>query len=254
MNATVTSISVVIITKNAERTLASCLDALRWATEIVILDNGSVDSTASIARERGVKFHTSDWHGFGPQKNLAIDLGSSHLILSIDSDEYVTPELAAEIKSVIALSPLDDVFEIPRILKYCGKEMRHGGWSPEYVPRLFRKGCAHFSRSLVHERLIFESKSRKLVNHIIHDSFDSLEDVLEKLNRYSSLGAQQLAEAGQGSSLITAFIHGLGAFFKTYVTKAGFLDGAEGFLLAVSNAEGAYYKYVKLYYLNKQKR
>ena len=248
------SISVVIITKNAERTIANCLDGLNWASEVVILDNGSDDQTPDIARAKGAKFHTSDWYGFGPQKNLAIDLALSQWVLSVDSDEFVTSELAAEIVRIIRSRPDEDVFEISRISNYCGREMRHSGWFPDYVPRLFRKGKARFSDSLVHERLLFEGKSKQLRSHLMHDSFHSPDDVLEKMNRYSSLGAQQLAQAGKSSSLMTAVLHGFGAFFKTYVIKAGFLDGVEGFFLAVSNAEGAYYKYVKLYYLNKQKR
>ena len=247
------SISVVIITKNAERTLATCLDGLKWASEVIILDNGSDDQTPQIASSKGAKLHISDWHGFGPQKNLVIDLAVSQWILSVDSDEFVTPELAAEIIRTVGSKPEEDIFELSRISSYCGKEMRYSGWFPDYVPRLFRKGKARFSDSLVHERLVFESKPKRLINHLIHDSFHSPHEVLEKMNRYSSLGAQQLAQSGRGSSLLTAVLHGLGAFLKTYVIKAGFLDGVEGFMLAVSNAEGAYYKYVKLYYLNKQK-
>ena len=248
------TVSAVIITKNADRTLEACLDTLEWASEIIILDSGSNDQTSQIARRKGVKFHSAEWHGFGPQKNLAIGLAKSDWILSIDSDEYVSAELASSILSITSTSPAEDMFELSRILIYCGKQMRRSGWSPEFVPRLFRNGTARFSDSIVHERLIYKGKSKRLAGYLLHDSFHSPDDVLEKMNRYSTLGAQKLWNQGRRVGLLGAVIHGLGAFFKTYIVKAGFLDGPEGFLLAVSNAEGAYYKYVKLYHLNKQKR
>ena len=247
-------ISAVIITKNAERTLGSCLDALRWVSEVIVLDSGSNDRTPDIASSKGVQFHVTNWHGFGRQKNMAIDLAQTEWILSIDADEFVSPELAAEISNLIHTKAESDIFEISRISKYCGKEMRHSGWYPDYVARLFRRGTARFSDSLVHERLVFSGEPERLRHHMMHDSFHSPDEVLDKVNRYSSLGAQQLKESGRTTSLTAAVLHGLGAFLKTYIVKAGFLDGAEGFLLAVSNGEGAYYKYVKLYYLNKQKR
>ena len=255
-NAAVTAqtISAVIITKNADRTLEACLDALNWTSEIIILDSGSNDQTLQIAQKKGAKFHTGEWCGFGPQKNLAIGLAQSDWILSIDSDEFVSEELASEILLITSISTAEDVYELSRLSKYCGKQMRHSGWFPDFVPRLFRNGAARFSDSLVHERLMYEGQSKRLAGYLFHDSFHSPEDVLDKMNRYSTLGAQQLASKGRRGGVLREVIHGLGAFLKTYIIKAGFLDGSEGLFLAVSNAEGAYYKYVKLYYLNKLKR
>ncbi|MDC1311863.1 glycosyltransferase family 2 protein [Burkholderiales bacterium] len=248
------TISAVIITKNADRTLEACLDALKWTSEIIILDSGSSDQTSQIAQKKGAKFHTAEWRGFGPQKNEAIGLAQSDWILSIDSDEFVSEELVSEILRITSISHAEDVYELSRLSKYCGKQMRHSGWFPDFVPRLFRNGAARFSDSLVHERLLYKGQSKRLNGYLFHDSFHSPDDVLDKMNRYSTLGAQQLASQSQQGGLLRAVIHGLGAFLKTYVIKYGFLDGAEGFFLAVSNAEGAYYKYVKLYYLNKLKR
>ena len=191
------TVSAVIITKNADRTLEACLDTLEWASEIIILDSGSNDQTSQIARRKGVKFHSAEWHGFGPQKNLAIGLAKSDWILSIDSDEYVSAELASSILSITSTSPAEDMFELSRILIYCGKQMRRSGWSPEFVPRLFRNGTARFSDSIVHERLIYKGKSKRLAGYLLHDSFHSPDDVLEKMNRYSTLGAQQLWNQGR---------------------------------------------------------
>lgn len=241
------TISIVIITKNAERTLSACLESVKWASEVIVVDSGSDDSTEEIAKEFGAKFHSVSWLGFGPQKNVAIDLATSHWALSLDADEVVTPSLATEIQDIIRQPHTEKVYEILRISKYCGKEMRHSGWDKDYVARLFHRGSAVFSNSLVHERLLFEGDASKLINHLEHDSFESLEEVLEKMNRYSTLGAKELAIQNKKSSVFKAVTHGLAAFFKTYFIKAGFLDGAEGFMLAISNAEGAYYKYLKLY-------
>jgi glycosyltransferase involved in cell wall biosynthesis len=246
------TISVVIITKNAERTLERCLRSVEWATETLVVDSGSNDDTLTIAEKLGAKVHTSDWRGFGPQKNLAMRLATSDWILSIDADEFVTPNLAQEIMSVVGDANAHDVYELDRISNYCGRKMLHSGWRPDYVARLFKSGKAEFSQDLVHERLLFKGVPGRLTGKLDHDSFYSPDEVIEKMNRYSTLGAQQLFDAGKQSGVLTPLLHAAGAFLKTYVFRAGFLDGAEGFFLAISNAEGAYYKYVKLYYLNKR--
>jgi hypothetical protein len=132
--------------------------------------------------------------------------------------------------------------------------MRHSGWWPDHVTRLFRRGRARFSDDLVHERLIVDGPVGRLQGTLLHASFGSLEQVLDKVNRYSSLSAQQMAAAGRRGGLATAVLHGVGAFLRTYLLKAGFLDGREGFMLAVSNAEGAYYKYLKLMLLQEPRR
>ena len=219
-----------------------------------MLDSGSTDKTVEIARSMGAKVSvTEDWPGFGLQKNRALELATGEWIFSIDADERVTPELAAEIRTVVDSPDALAGYEMPRLSSYCGRYMRHSGWWPDYVTRLFRRGHARFSDSLVHERLIVDGPVGKLSATLLHESFRSLEEVLEKVNRYSSLGAEQMSNAGRRGGVATAVLHGLGAFVKTYILKAGFLDGREGFMLAVSNGEGAYYKYVKLWLLNRQR-
>ncbi|MCU7812232.1 MAG: glycosyltransferase family 2 protein, partial [Candidatus Thiodiazotropha sp. (ex Notomyrtea botanica)] len=162
-------------------------------------------------------------------------------------------DLRAEIEAVITDAKSADVYEIPRLSSYCGKEILRSGWRPDYVARLFRRSSATFSDDVVHERLVFESKPGQLHHSILHRSFDSLEQVLDKVNRYSSASAEKLFSQQKKSSLSAAVFRGLWAFFRTYVLKAGFLDGREGFLLAVSNAEGVYYKYLKLLYLEEKR-
>jgi glycosyltransferase involved in cell wall biosynthesis len=247
-------IAVIIITRNEEAAIGRCLQSVSWADEVIVVDSGSSDATASIAREMGATVVVSDdWPGFGPQKNRALDLATGDWIFSIDADEIVTPELAAEIRETVASNPALSAYQVPRLSSYCGRYLRHSGWWPDYVARLFRRGQARFSDDLVHERVVVDGSTGKLKGTLLHESFDSFEDVLEKVNRYSSLSAQQMAERGRTGGLAKGIVHGIGAFLKTYVFKAGFLDGREGFMLAVSNAEGAYYKYVKLYLLNRSR-
>ncbi len=187
-----------------------------------------------------------DWRGFGVQKNRALALARQDWVLSLDADERVSAELGAEIEAVLA-APEFDGYEFPRLSSYCGQNMRHSGWYPDRVTRLFKRGCARFSDDLVHESLIIHTPVGRLSSDLFHQSFISLEQVLDKVNRYSTAGATHLRKEGRRSSLGTALFHGLWAFVRTYVVRHGFLDGKMGLVLAISNAEGTYYRYLKLW-------
>lgn len=238
-------LSVAIIARNEERNLPACLASVAFADEIVVVDHASSDRTVQIARERGARvIETVDWPGFGPQKNRAIAACTGAWILSIDADERVTPELRTEIEHVLTQAQFD-VYEMPRRSYYVGRFMRHGGWYPDRCRRLFKRGAARFSDARVHESLVSDRPVGRLSAPLLHYSFRSLEDVLDKVNRYSSASAQTLAEQGVTPGVLTAIVHGVAAFLRTYVFKLGFLDGKYGFMLAVSNAEGSYYRYVK---------
>ena len=246
------SLGIAIITKNAAAHLDECLKAVAWADHIVVLDSGSADNTLEIAQQYGACIQqTPDWPGFGVQKNRCIALLDTDWILALDADEVITPELAAEIREAIG-SPQADVYALPRLSNYCGRWMRHSGWYPDFVPRLFKRGTARYSDDLVHERLIFQGASLQLKNDMLHYSFDDLDQVLAKVNSYSTAGARQRQQRGQQAGLGKAVWHGLLAFIRCYFLRLGFLDGREGFILAVSNAEGTYYRYLKLMYLNER--
>jgi glycosyltransferase involved in cell wall biosynthesis len=247
-------LSIILITKNAADTLLRCLESVRWADEIVVVDSGSSDDTARICRELGAKLSIAeDWPGFGPQKNRALNLASGEWVLSIDADEWVTPELRSEIEASLSAPGAHLGFRLPRLSSYCGRPMRHSGWWPDYVTRLFKRGHARFSDDLVHERLNIQGGIGKLKHPLMHEAIRSLEQVIEKINAYSSAGAENMARTGRRGSLVTALWHGFWSFFRTYVLRAGFLDGREGFMLAISNAEGAYYRYLKLMLLNERR-
>lgn len=247
------SLSVIVIAKDEEATIHRCLESVAWVDEIVLVDSGSTDATQSISRDLGAKVHsTADWPGFGPQKNRALDLATGDWVLSLDADEWLTPKLQAEVRNTVASPGPHSAFRVPRASYFCGRLMRHSGWWPDPVLRLFRRGRARFSDDLVHERLIVDGTVGELSYPLMHESFASLEEVLDKVNRYSSAGAQMMVADGRAGSLTSAAAHGAWTFIRTYVLEAGFMDGREGFMLAVSNAEGVYYRYLKAWLLGKR--
>jgi glycosyltransferase involved in cell wall biosynthesis len=239
------TISAIIITKNEEANIRECLASLAWVDEIVVVDSGSDDRTVEICREFSDRVYLHDWPGFGPQKNRALDYATSDWVFSIDADERVSPELRAEILAVIRQDGVG-AYEIPRLSWYCGRFIRHSGWRPDHVLRLFRRGQGRFTDDLVHERVLVTGPVGRLTNDLIHYSFRDLEQVLNVVNRYSTLGAEQKFAAGQRAGLTKAIGHGLAEFISTYLFKGGFLDGRQGLMLAISNGEGTYYKYLKL--------
>ena len=246
------TLSVILITRNEESNLDDCLASLEGiAQQIVVVDSNSADRTLEIASKHGALMaYPTDWPGFGPQKNRALDLATCDWVLSLDADERLTPALKSEILTAIHHSAHIDCFAIPRLSWYCGRFIRHSGWSPDYVDRLFKRGTARFSDDLVHERLIPKGTVAKLENPMLHYSFMNYEQVLDKLNRYSTASAEQAFAKGKTSNPLKAVLHGMWAFVRTYILRAGFLDGPQGFALAISNGQGTYYRYMKLWQLN----
>jgi glycosyltransferase involved in cell wall biosynthesis len=238
-------LSVIVIVKNEALHIGRCLESVAWADEIVVLDSGSTDETVEICRRFTSQVYETDWPGFGVQKQRALEKAQGDWVLSIDADEVVTPELKSEIEQALQ-SERCSGFEIPRLSRYCGKPMHHGGWWPDYVLRLFRREKGRFTDSAVHERVLVQGETGRLKNPLLHEAFVNADEVLHKINSYSSLGARVLEQKGVRSSLSKAVLKASWTFIRTYFIKASLLDGRHGFMLAVSNAEGAYYKYLKL--------
>ena len=249
------TLSAILITRNEEANLEDCLASLDGlATQIVVVDTQSTDRTLVIAQRYGALISSPpDWPGFGPQKNRALDLASEDWVLSLDADERLTPELRVEIMGVLD-KPQTDCYAIPRLSWYCGRFMRHSGWTPDYVDRLFKRGSARFSTDLVHERLIPKGPVLRLKNQMLHYSFMNLAQVQEKMERYSTASAQQAFLRGKTASPLKAILHGAWSFFRTYILRAGFLDGPQGFSLALANAKGSYLRYIKLWRLIKKSK
>ena len=249
-----TTLGVAIITKNAAPRLAECLSALAFADAIVLIDGGSTDGTVEIAQAHGARvLAQADWPGFGPQKNRALDALDTDWILSIDADEIVSPELAAAIRAAMA-APAADVYAVDRLSSFCGHWIRHSGWYPDWIPRLFKRGGARFSDDLVHERLVFDTPAHRLTGKLMHYSYEDFETVLRKLDAYSTAGAQQRHAGGKSGSFGKALGRGAWAFIRTYVLRRGFLDGRAGFMIAVFNAETVYYRFLKLAQLGSRER
>ena len=244
-------LSVIIITKNEALNIRECLESVKWADEIIVVDSGSTDATVEICRELTPKVYIHDWPGFGVQKNRALNYASQEWVLSLDADERVTPELRAEIVEAIRESKVQG-YEIPRLSSFCGRYMHHSGWYPDYVTRLFIRRSGRFTDDLVHERVVIDGVVGRLKKNLLHESFRDLEQLLAKMNHYSSAGAEMLGQKGRDATLAQAILHGLWGFIRSYFLRAGFLDGAEGFMLAVSTAEGTYYRYAKRWLMQKR--
>ncbi len=250
------TLSVSIITFNGEPLIGRCVESVAsWADEIIVVDSGSTDRTREICRALGADVtQTPDFPGYGQQKNRALDRTTGDWVLSLDQDEWVTPELRAEITAAIKGAGSTVAYAMPRLSSFCGRDMRHSGWWPDPVRHLFRKNAARFSEDHVHDRILVTGEIGNLKNHLRHAPMPTLEHVINKINGYSSAGAKFNFENGKRASLGKAIVHGLWAFFRTYFLQAGFLDGREGFMLSVSNAEGTYYRYLKLMMLGDKPR
>jgi glycosyltransferase involved in cell wall biosynthesis len=240
-----TRISAIVITRNEARNIDACLDSVAFCDERIVVDGQSTDDTCRLAEAKGARVVVAgDWKGFGAQKNYALSLATGSWVLSIDADERVSAALAAQIKQAVA-EGIADGYEMPRLSTFCGRQMRHSGWYPDFVLRLFRRGRARFSDDLVHERVICDGPVVRLSEPLTHHPVRTIEDALSRMDRYSSAGADMLAESGRNVSFLTGILRGWWSFIRTYFLRLGFLDGREGFLLAIANAEGTYYRYMK---------
>jgi glycosyltransferase involved in cell wall biosynthesis len=241
-------LSLVIITLNEEDFIARCIRSAHFADEVVVVDSGSTDHTVELAEALGARvIAAQDWQGFGRQKNRALDAARGDWILSLDADEWVEPDLAEEIRQVLASADPAEGYAIPRRSRFCGKVVRHCGWSPDYVVRLFRRDCGRFSEAKVHERVLIDGRIVRLRQPLDHTGVTDLADAENKIARYSADGAAELLSRGRGVTRFSAAQHGAGAFLKTYLLQLGFLDGATGWRVASYNARYAYRKWRAVY-------
>jgi glycosyltransferase involved in cell wall biosynthesis len=243
------TLSVIIITKNEALNIEECLKSVLFADEIIVVDSGSEDETVAIAKRYTDKVYVTDWPGYGAQKQRALTLATKEWVLSLDADERVTEALQNEILENIK-DPSFNAFSIPFRSEYCGQVMRFGDWRNDRQEVLFRRTKGQFVSLLVHERIEIQGSIGKLNSFIYHYAFRNLEMVLKKMNEYSSMSAKQKQFNGATGGLWKALRHGFWSFFRGYILRFGFLDGKLGFILAVSNAEGTYYRYLKLMCLN----
>ena len=262
-----TTLSVILITNNEANNILDCLASVSFADQIIVVDSGSTDNTVELARSVGAHVvQTSDWPGFGVQKNRALDLATCDWVFSIDADERVTPELAEQLKAAINFEAkfdfeIDsksnkqihrhDAYEVPRLTQFCGQWIRHCGWTPDHVLRLFKRGRARFSNDLVHERLVqSQGTCGKLTTPMLHFSYPTPASYWRKLDQYSQAWAKQRHLEGKKTSMLRAAMSGMVAFVRTYFLRLGFLDGALGFAVCTMQSQSAFGKYFTLYCLN----
>ncbi len=244
-------ISVYIIAYNEEDKIGPALKSVEWADEIVVADSYSTDRTAIIAQDHGAKVVQVRFNGFGDLRNRAMAACSHEWIFSLDADERCTSKARQEIESIISDENSLDAYYIPRKNYFMGKWIRYAGFYPDYrQPQLFRNGALSFRPDAVHEGydIVSDRSAGYIKNHIIQIPYKNLEEIMDKANRYSSLGAEKMSRTGDRKGrMATALTHGLWSFFSLYVLKLGFMDGWPGFIIALGNFEGTFYKYAKFY-------
>ncbi len=246
----VAKISAYVIAYNQADKIRDCLHSVLWADEVILVDSNSTDATATIAGELGVRVVQVPFEGFGKLRNAAISHCTQPWIFSLDSDERCTPEVRDEILGIIGgdSGERHDYYFVPRRNYFLGRWIKHSGWYPNYrQPQLFRKGRMEYDDLPVHEGYV--AKTDKPAGHlksaIWQQPFRDLAEVLDKTNRYSTLGVAKLADRGISHSFGRALLHGMWSFCKHYLFKRGFLDGWPGFIIALGNFEGTFYRHAK---------
>lgn len=245
-------LSVIIIAKNEEANIRRCLESLKWVDEIIVLDSGSSDNTVAIAKEYTDKVHSSDWQGYGIQKQRALSLATGDWVLNLDADESVDVPLQIEIKLAMT-SDQADAYRIPIRMNFYGHPLRFSS-SPKRHVRLFKRKGAQYSNDIVHEKIILPTEFRisKIKKPIMHHSFQDVSHALYKINRYSSYSAKIKIEKSKTGSFTKTLLGTGWMFFRCYFLQRGFLDGKVGFLFSVFNAQGTFYRGIKQLYQDVQ--
>jgi glycosyltransferase involved in cell wall biosynthesis len=242
----VPKLTVTVITRNEAANLGAALDSVAWAGEIVVVDSHSTDETVAIARRHNARVEVRDWPGFSAQKNYAASLASNDWILSIDADERVTPELAAEIAALLGSEPPQRGYRVPRVSHYLGRWIRGTDWYPDYQLRLYDRRAGEWNGRRVHEsvRLNAQAGSPGRLGHDLqHFPYRDISHHLATIDRYTTLAAEQMAADGRTPSIAGVAFHPPFAFLRNYVLRGGFRLGGVGFVVSVLNA---YYVFLKL--------
>jgi glycosyltransferase involved in cell wall biosynthesis len=246
VSLSMSKISVYIIAYNEAEKVRATIESVQWADEVIVVDSWSTDNTAEIASQLGARVVQVKFNGFGELRNQALAACSHDWIFSLDADERCTPEAYQEIKSIVQDPTSMDVYWTPRRNYFMGRWIKHSGWYPNYrQPQLFRKGAMQYDLKPVHEGYVLNSAKPMghMKNAIWQFPFKNLSEVMHKANRYSTLGAEKIMH--KKISMGSALLHGLWSFAKHYVFKLGFLDGWAGFVIALGNFEGTFYRYAK---------
>jgi glycosyltransferase involved in cell wall biosynthesis len=248
-------LSIAIITKNEEENLRACLQSVAFAGQIVVVDSGSTDATLRIAAEFGCEIYVETWQGFGPQKQSAIDKCLESWILVLDADERIPQETADVIKKIVASLPVKEAgFNFPRKNYFQGRWVKHAGWWPDRIIRLFRREAGRMTKATVHEAVEVKGLIGSLDAPIEHFTESRLSRIIQKIDKYSTLGAQEAFKEGKRASVFSAFMRAFFTFIQDYFFRLGILDGKPGLTLAVTDSVNKFFKYAKLYELHRINR
>jgi len=239
----VPKVTAALITLNESANIGAALDSVSWADEILVLDSGSTDDTVAIARGKGARVETRPWPGFSAQKNDAASIASHDWILSLDADERVTPELAAEIRALLASDPPRRGYRIPRVSYYLGRWIRGTDWYPDYQLRLYHRACGRWNGRRVHESVALDGEPGLLTHDLQHFPYRDISDHLATIDRYTTLAADQMRADGRVPSIAGVALHPPAAFLRNYLLRGGFRLGAAGFTISALNS---YYVFLKL--------
>jgi glycosyltransferase involved in cell wall biosynthesis len=245
-------LSVCIITFNEERNVRDCLESVKWADEIVVVDSGSTDATVAICREYGTRVLVSDWAGHVAQKNKAVDSATHEWVFCIDADERVSARLRSEIAAVLSSDPDHAGYTVPRLTWYGNRWIQHGSWYPDRKLRLFARGRGRFTGTDPHDRVQVQGSVGRLNGDLLHYSYRGISHHLEQMNRYTTRMAALKAEAGVRWPLARMVVRPVGKFLKMYVLRQGFRDGVPGLIVAVLGSVYEFLKYAKLWELSRR--
>lgn len=241
-------LSACVITFNEEDRIRACLESLRWADEIVVLDSESGDRTREIAGEVADRVIVRPWPGHIQQKNAAVDEARGDWILSLDADERCTPELAGEIGRILEGGGEDRIaYEVPRRLFYMGRWLRFGGWSPEYKIRLFRKGKGRWGGVNPHDRVEVDGPVGRLGGSLLHYSYRDLSDQIRQTLSFTEIASREMALAGRRARISDVTLRPLWAFLHRYLIRLGALDGLQGLMMAANHSFCVFLKYARLW-------
>ncbi len=239
------NLSVVIITKNESLNIERCINSVLWADEIVVLDTGSNDNTIDIAKNLGAKvFSINSWNGFGLAKQEAVSFAKNSWIFSIDADEEVTTDLKLEVQKTLH-NPSRKIYKIRRKSFYLGKLIEHSGWNNDYPVRLFDKNYANFNSKKVHESVESSHPIGTIESHLLHFTYNDINSHLKKMILYSDLALDDYPN--KQISKFGVIFRGMYKFKQMYFLNLGFLDGKQGFILAMMSAISVMTKYLKFY-------
>ena len=247
-------LTVTVITLNEAANIDACRASADFAGEVIVVDSGSADATVDIARARGARVMTREWPGYSAQKNFAADQASHDWILSVDADERITPELAAEVRQIVERNPSEAGYRIPRVTFHLGRWIRTTDWYPDPQLRLYHRKRANWPAKLVHESVAATGAVGRLSGELQHFAYRDLSHHYATMDRYTTLAAEEMRAKGRHAGFVDLALHPWAAFVRNYFLKRGIFDGVPGFIISVMNSYYVFLKFAKLWILNRERR